>query len=121
MWGWCYEEEGAPPYWPWVQPIRSYVNESEPEQLRAEMGSGAYDISGIVPEVRAKLPDLKPAPALAPEQARFRLFDSVAGFLHRMSEAQPFVLVMDSTDHHPRFAEVTLGVSWYMGQRHEHL
>ncbi len=18
LWGWCYEEEGAPPYWPWV-------------------------------------------------------------------------------------------------------
>ena len=25
LWGWCYEEEGAPPYWPWVQPIRLYV------------------------------------------------------------------------------------------------
>ncbi len=22
FWGWCYDEEGAPPYWPWVQPIR---------------------------------------------------------------------------------------------------
>jgi len=43
------------------------------------MGSGAYDISSIVPDVRAKLPDLKPAPELGPEQARFRLFDSIAG------------------------------------------
>ena len=24
LWGRCYEEEGPPPYWPWVQPIRSY-------------------------------------------------------------------------------------------------
>ena len=24
LWGWCYEEEGAPPFWPWVQPIRAY-------------------------------------------------------------------------------------------------
>ena len=23
LWGSCYEEQGAPPYWPWVQPIRS--------------------------------------------------------------------------------------------------
>ena len=23
LWGRCYEEEGAPPYWPWVQSIRS--------------------------------------------------------------------------------------------------
>ncbi len=25
LWGWCYEGEGAPPYWPWLQPLRSYV------------------------------------------------------------------------------------------------
>ena len=23
LWGRCYEEEGAPPYWPWVQIVRS--------------------------------------------------------------------------------------------------
>ncbi len=23
FWGWCYEEEGATHYWPWVQPLRS--------------------------------------------------------------------------------------------------
>ena len=26
FWGRCYEDEGAPPYWPWVQTMRSYVN-----------------------------------------------------------------------------------------------
>jgi predicted ATPase len=25
LWGWCYEEEGTPAYWPWVYPIQSYV------------------------------------------------------------------------------------------------
>ncbi len=51
LWGWCYEEEGAPPYWPWVQPIRSYVQQREPEQLRSEMGPGAADIAEIISEV----------------------------------------------------------------------
>ena len=27
LWGRCYEEQGVPPYWPWVQAIRSYVRE----------------------------------------------------------------------------------------------
>jgi AAA ATPase domain len=27
LWGRCYETPGAPPYWPWVQIIRSYVRE----------------------------------------------------------------------------------------------
>ena len=52
LWGRCYEDVGAPPYWPWVQAIRSYVREREPEQIRSEMGSGAADIAEIVSDVR---------------------------------------------------------------------
>ena len=74
LWGWCYEGEGAPPYWLWVQPIRTYVQQQEPELLLSQMGPGAADIVEIVPELRDKLPDLKPPPSLEPEQARFRLF-----------------------------------------------
>jgi len=40
LWGRCYEEQGMPPYWPWVQAIRSYVRERDPEQLQSEMGAG---------------------------------------------------------------------------------
>ncbi len=95
FWGWCYEGEGAPPYWPWVQIIRSYVNQTDPEQLLTEMGSGASPISGIVPEVRAVVPDLEPVPSLEPEQARFLLFDSVSNFLKSVSDSRPLLLVID--------------------------
>ncbi len=80
LWGRCYEEEGAPPYWPWLQSLRSYIQERTSEQLQAEMGSGAADIAEIVSEVREKLPNLETPPALEPEQARFRLFDSITTF-----------------------------------------
>jgi serine/threonine protein kinase len=62
LWGRCYEEQGMPPYWPWVQAIRSYVRERDPEQLRSEMGAGAADIAEVVSEVRERLPDLNPPP-----------------------------------------------------------
>ena len=26
LWGRCHEETGAPPYWPWVQILRAYVD-----------------------------------------------------------------------------------------------
>ena len=55
FWGWCYEGEGAPPYWPWVQPIRSYIEQKDPEALRSEMGPGAADIAEVIPEVGQKL------------------------------------------------------------------
>ena len=38
LWGRCYEEEGAPPYWPWIQPIRSYAQQRDAEQLQSEWG-----------------------------------------------------------------------------------
>jgi len=59
------------------------------------MGTGAADIAEVVSEVRAKLPALAPAPALEPEQARFRLFDSTTTFLNNAARARPLVLVLD--------------------------
>ena len=66
LWGWCYEEEGAPPYWPWIQPLRSYIQERDADQLRQELGAGAADIAQIVSQVRERLPDLVPSPTLEP-------------------------------------------------------
>ncbi len=95
FWGWSYEREGAPPYWPWLQLIRSYVDETEPDKLLHEMGPGASDISEILPELFEKIKGLEPPPALGPEQARFRLFSSIATFLKNSSESQPLVLVLE--------------------------
>ena len=36
IWGQCYEEQGVPSYWPWVQTIRSYVREREQPDVIAE-------------------------------------------------------------------------------------
>ena len=58
LWGRCYEGQGAPPYWPWVQIIRDYVREQDVNQLRAETGAGAASIAEIVPELGKKLPRL---------------------------------------------------------------
>ena len=97
LWGRCHETPGAPPFWPWGQVIRTYVRDKEAEDLRAEMGAGAADIAEIVPEVREQLSGPPPAPPLAdPEQARFRLFDSVTTFLSRASKNQALVVVLDN-------------------------
>ena len=95
LWGRCYEEQGAPPYWPWVQAIRAYVQQAGAEQLSAEMGSGAADIAEIVPEVQSKLPDLAVPRPLEPGRARFRLFDSIATFLKNAARSRPLMLVLD--------------------------
>ncbi len=96
LWGRCWEAGGAPPYWPWVQAIRSCVRGRSPEQLRTELGPGAAELADLVPDVRQRLPDLgAPAAVVDPQQARFRLFDSIAGFLRNASRSRPLVLVLD--------------------------
>ncbi|PKB71974.1 MAG: hypothetical protein BZY87_02770 [SAR202 cluster bacterium Io17-Chloro-G6] len=95
IWGRCYEEEGSPPFWPWVQVIRSYVERRDPGPLQLVMGAGAADIGELLPEILQKLPGLEPAPALSPEAARFRLFDSITRFLKAAGRSQPLVLVLD--------------------------
>ncbi len=59
------------------------------------MGLGAADIAEIVPEIRHKLTDLEMSPSLAPEQARFRLFDSITTFWKNVAQSQPLMLVLD--------------------------
>ncbi|MDP6823215.1 MAG: protein kinase [Dehalococcoidia bacterium] len=96
LWGRCYETGGQPPYWPWVQAIRSYVRETEADELRRQMGSSASVIAEIVTDVNDRLPDLQPALQLEdPDSARFRLFDSIVSFLKSASQSRPLVIVLD--------------------------
>jgi len=96
LWGRCYEREGAPPYWPWLQAIRAYVDGRDPDLLRSELRDQAATVAEIVPEVRERLPDLEP-PLVPPDpkEARFRLLDSLASFLKRASHSQPLMIVLD--------------------------
>ncbi len=93
--GRCYEGEGAPAFWPWVQVIRSWVQAHPNELLESAMGVGAADIAQIVGEVQQRLPALPPPPALEPQQARFRLFDSVTAFLRNAAKPKPMLLVLE--------------------------
>lgn len=96
LWGRCYEGQGAPPYWPWIQIIRSYARENEPGHVRSVMGIGATYIADIVTELKELFPDLASSPKLEPLQARFQLFDSITSFLKKASADTPIVLLLDN-------------------------
>ena len=96
LWGRCSEEPGAPPYWPWVQIIRSYVRDCDAKTLMVDMGPGAADIVDVVPEIGGRLTSLKASAPLAdPAAARFRLFDAIARFLKNVARRRPLLLVLD--------------------------
>lgn len=95
LWGLCYEREGAPPYWPWIQTIRDYIKAVDPDKVRLQMGLGAGDIAEVIAEVRQALPEVVQPPVLEPDQARFRLFDSITTFFKAAAQDQPLVVILD--------------------------
>jgi predicted ATPase len=93
--GHCDESDSAPPYWPWVQLVRTYISDRGPQMLQAEMGPGAADIAQVMPAVHERVPGLPLPPVLEPQSARFRFFGSFAAFLKKAAKAQPLVLILD--------------------------
>jgi eukaryotic-like serine/threonine-protein kinase len=93
--GRCYEGEGAPPFWPWVQIVRAYLQDCDLETLQADMGTGVVDIAQIMPEVQERLPHLPLSPSLESKHGRFRFFDSFTSFVKNVAHSQPLVLLID--------------------------
>jgi len=97
--GRCYEDAGAPPFWPWVPVIRAYIRARDTATLAAELGGSAADVAAVVPEVRARLRDVGPPPQVSDAQARFRLFDVVtAAFLSAAAKRRSRLCSTTCTD-----------------------
>jgi DNA-binding CsgD family transcriptional regulator/tetratricopeptide (TPR) repeat protein len=97
LWGRCHEEPGAPPYWPWLQTLRGWLDAQEQDGLEAILGDAANVIAEIVPEIGLRLAALAPLPpTIDAAQARFRLFDAIGGFWKRAAAATPLLLILDN-------------------------
>jgi len=93
--GGCYEGDGAPAHWPWVQILREAVAATGDTELRQQLGVGAPDLAEIVPEIRQRFDDLATPTGPSGEQARFRLFDAVSRFAVARSAERPLTLILD--------------------------
>jgi tetratricopeptide (TPR) repeat protein len=100
LWGRSWEGEGAPAFWPWLQILRSFATEADSDAWLPVLGGGARDIARGIPEVRELVPELRD---LLPdldlptdsEQALFRFLDSFSGFLKRLADTKPLLLILD--------------------------
>jgi tetratricopeptide (TPR) repeat protein len=95
LWGRGWEDAGTPAYWPWVQVLRSYLRSVGAAAAIERMGTGAIDISRMLPEIRGHRPDLPPPPDVDPDAARFQLFDSTVTFLREAAAETPLLIVLD--------------------------
>jgi DNA-binding CsgD family transcriptional regulator/tetratricopeptide (TPR) repeat protein len=88
---------GAPAFWPWARALRDHVERVDPVLLAAELGTGAVEVAALVPELRARLPALPPAPvpAGAAGGSRFPMFDAITRFLVAAAGHRPLAVVLD--------------------------
>ena len=96
VWGRCWEGGGVPAYWPWIQALRTLLADSALELPKI---SASAELAQLMPELRVSSESPNAAAATSarsdPEQARFRLFDSVTSLLKDAARLQPLMLVLD--------------------------
>ena len=85
LWAACWEGDGVPGYWPWVQVVRRLA--AEPGRL-ADAGALARLVSA------PDRPGAAPGPA-GPDGDRFQLFDELSSLLLAEADAGPVVVVLD--------------------------
>ncbi len=82
------------PYLAFVEALRSYALERDPDGLRQDLGTGAAEVARIVSEVRERV-QVEPMPPGDPEDDRYRLLQAVAEFLRNASAVQPLLIVLE--------------------------
>ena len=83
VWGTCWEGDGAPGFWPWIQVMRALAPEGSGgagEGVLAELTGAAGERGGVLGE--------EPA-------SRFRTYDLMTTYLRRRAARRPLVVVLD--------------------------
>lgn len=93
--GGCYEYEAMTPYLPIAEAIRDWVHRQSPESLRTVLGTTAYAIAKLAPEIEDKLGALPPAPVLPASEDRLRFFDNVVRFVQTLAAPHGLLLFLD--------------------------
>lgn len=93
LWGRCWEDGGAPAFWPWTQILRELVD----DRLSATQGDVHEPlltrVASIVPELAAAPEDTGTESTTG--HGRFALFDAVTTILRQAASNSPMLLVFD--------------------------
>jgi tetratricopeptide (TPR) repeat protein len=95
LWGRCWEQEGAPAFWPWVQVLRAALGLKKGPALRRAAGEALPHVLHLVPELQSRFPDVPPPGDLESARGRFQLFDAVAALLKALADSTPLLLILD--------------------------
>lgn len=91
----CYDGDVAAPFGPWMQALRSLLEQTPDAELRDTLGPSAPAVAVMLAEITRRIPDLKASPRLEPEAKRARLFDGISAWLRSAAAKKPLVIFFD--------------------------
>ena len=86
FWGRCWEGEGAPAFWPWIQVMRDCQCAAASKPAEGGQDGVQRILDGLF---------LSGEESTSTAQSRFRLFDSVFGELRSAAEERPLLIILD--------------------------
>lgn len=105
LWGRCYEGEGAPAFWPWIEVLRAAIRVPSAVEPGTSFDAGITDLIRLLPEIgtavraaEGEIPaEMGKSAALAVDsaQVQFRLFDAVTAYLGARTAVRPQVVILD--------------------------
>ena len=96
LWGRCWEGEGAPPYWPWIQVLRG-LRFALANEWVAKAGADLELVGRIAPEVMDPQDSRggQSLGSLGDGPTRFRTLDAITRVLAAAAELRPLVILLD--------------------------
>ena len=91
--GYCTEDEGSPPYLPFVEALGAVLPESATE--RADLGEHAPFINKLLPRQKVSPPVAGAVRSISPETERYLLFEAVTAFLRNLAQESGLVLLVE--------------------------
>jgi DNA-binding winged helix-turn-helix (wHTH) protein/tetratricopeptide (TPR) repeat protein len=87
FWGRCWEDAGAPAFWPFIQLLRAVLDRYGGEVVRSWLDERCDELLLLVPELARSSPAHVKQASIEGAHAQFRLFDALSRVLRRMVHA----------------------------------
>lgn len=95
MQGVCSAQDRALPLAPFLDVLRTLLLSVSQDEYLAQIAPFAPELIKILPDLALWLPEVRPTPALEPEQEKRRLFTALASFLLGLSKQGPILLILE--------------------------
>ncbi|MBT5774773.1 MAG: AAA family ATPase, partial [Dehalococcoidia bacterium] len=89
------ELAGAPPYWPWIELIRSLLSAATADEVGAWLSGEGAEVARLVPELAGRLETALAEPSGDADQARWLLLQGVSTFLWSAADDGPALVILD--------------------------